>query len=245
MGVDFGDFNGDGHGDIFVTNFEMEDNSLYQFERDTLFKHVSAAAGLSGACRPLVGFGTGFADFDGDGSLDLFVINGHVYYHIGRSPTAQRPALFRNGGEGRFSDITERGGPYFRQPHIGRGAAVGDLDDDGAPDLVVVHQNQPVSLLKNRLAPRTWLSVQLRGTRCEPDAIGAVVTTSFAGRRVVRHIRSGAGYLSQFDRRVLLPLDEAEAGVVEVRWPGGRTEAFHNLAAARTHVLVEGQGGTP
>ena len=242
MGVDFGDYNGDGRGDLWVVNFEMEDNSLYRNDGDDAFTHATVLAGLGGRCRPLVGFGTGFADFDSDGWLDLYVINGHVYYRLGRSPYRQPAFLFRNFSKGLFADVSESAGPYFSVPHAGRGAAVGDLDNDGALDLVVVHQNEPVALLRNRQPPERWLRIKLKGETCDREAIGAKVTFEHGGRPLVRFVRSGAGYLSQSDLRILFPVFESDSLDVSVVWPGGKREIFRGLSAGETNVLAEGTG---
>ncbi len=198
MGVDIGDYDGDGRGDLFVTNYQLEDNILYHNQGDESFRVTSGAAGLRDICRPYVGFGTGWVDFDSDGWLDLFVLNGHVMYHTGHSPYEQPSFLFRNDSGKRFENVTARGGPYFSVPHVARGAAVGDLDGDGADDLVIVHQNAPVTLLRNRLAPKHWIRLELQGTKSEPYACGATVTMVYQGRKLVRHLKSGAGYLSQW-----------------------------------------------
>ncbi|MEY4180932.1 MAG: hypothetical protein RLY70_4507 [Planctomycetota bacterium] len=240
MGVDLGDYNGDGRADLWVTNFELEDNSLYQAEASGLFRHATVAAGLAGSCFSQVGFGTGMEDLDGDGRLDLFVLNGHVYYGGGQTSYAQPAFLFRNRDGRRFENVTARGGRYFAIPHPGRGAAVGDLDNDGDLDLVMVHQNEPVALLRNRRGSTAWLRLRLRGATQNPDAIGATVR-AMAGEQVwTRFVRSGAGYLSQFDPRILLPAPQPLD--IEVAWPGGRRELFPQLAPGRTHDLLEGTG---
>lgn len=242
MGVDFGDFDGDGSGDLFVTNYQLEDNTLYRNQGNSSFSVATAEAGLRDVCRPFVGFGTGWVDWDSDGWLDLFVLNGHVMYHTGQSPYEQPQFLFRNLDGVRFDNVTEQGGPYFSVPHVARGGAVGDLDNDGASDLVVVHQNAPVSILRNQKSPARWVSLCLQGTKSEPFAAGAVVTGHFAGRRLVRHVRSGAGYMSHFDRRILLPVDDGAVPECTVRWLNGATELYTNLTPMQTNILVEGQG---
>jgi hypothetical protein len=243
MGVDLGDYDGDGRADLWVTNFELEDNSLYQGESSGLFRHATVAAGLAGVCFSQVGFGTGFADWDGDGRLDLFVLNGHVYYGGGQTSYAQPAFLFRNRDGGRFENVTRLGGPYFSVPHPGRGAAVADLDNDGDSDLVMVHQNEPVTLLRNRNRLPPWIGLRLRGIRQNPDAIGATVRAAAGERTWTRWVRGGAGYLSQFDPRILLPAPEPLD--IEVTWPGGRRELFSQLAPGRTHDLLEGTGRSP
>lgn len=241
MGVDVGDFDGDADLDLFVVNYQMEDNSLYRNEGNDYFSHATLSAGLAGACRPLVGFGTGFADFDSDGWLDLFVTNGHVLYHTGVSPFEQPAFLFRNQ-QGVFKDVSAEAAPYFTTVHAGRGAAVGDLDNDGGLDLVVVHQNQPVTLLRNRQVPKHWLGVQLQGNKANLDAVGAVVSVDYQGRSLVRVVRGGGGYLSHFDSRILFPREDEAAASVIVCWPGGMRERFTGLASNQYHRLVEGQG---
>ncbi|MDA1018520.1 MAG: VCBS repeat-containing protein, partial [Planctomycetota bacterium] len=141
MGVDLGDYDGDGLGDLFVTNFEFEDNSLYRQREGSTFQHSTMLAGLGGRGRTLVGFGTGFVDFNLDGRLDLYVLNGHVLYRTGQAPYLQPSLVFRNEGGKRFRDVTATAAPWFSVPHAARGGAVGDLDDDGDPDLIIVCQD--------------------------------------------------------------------------------------------------------
>ncbi len=243
MGVDFSDYNGDGRGDLFLTNFEMEDNSLYRHLDRDVFVHATVVAGLGGRSRTFVGFGTGFADFDGDGWQDLYVINGHVFYHRGRSPFRQPAFLLRNDQGNSFQDVSARGGPWFSVPHPGRGAAVGDLDNDGALDLVIVNQDAPAAILRNRRRPANWIRLRLRGTRSDPFAVGASLSLENRGRTLVRFVRGGGGYLSHSDRRILLPVPDGHETVqVTVRWPSGREEHFKDLTPRQTNDLVEGTG---
>ncbi|MCA9143499.1 MAG: CRTAC1 family protein [Planctomycetales bacterium] len=241
MGVDIGDFDGDGRGDLFVTNFEMEDNALYRAVSETSFADRTLQANLGDTCRRYVGFGTGFADFDLDGWLDLFVINGNVHYATGRTSYLQPAFIFQNRG-GYFENVSNRAGPYFSVAHAGRGAAVGDLDDDGSLDLVIVHQNQPVTLLRNRLEQKGWARVSLRATDSAPNAVGATVMAEHGGRTLVRHVRAGSGYLSHFDQRILLPAVDDQPQQINVRWPSGRQEVFTNVPLRETTELVEGTG---
>ena len=243
MGVDVGDYDGDGRLDLFVTNFESEDEVLYRNLGDGMFVQRTAQTGLAGPMRLRVGFGTAMTDFDGDGWLDLFVSNGHVFYGGGLTTYRQSPQLFRNREGQRFEEVSSAGGEYFERQHAGRGVAVGDLDDDGAPDIVVVHQNDFPVLLRNRSVPPRFVRLRLRGTNSNVEAIGAVVAVRDGPRSVSRWISSGCGYFSQFDLRPIVPLTHnAESVAAVVRWPCGVSERFASLDVNRTHELVEGRG---
>lgn len=242
MGVDVGDADGDGRADLFYTNFAGQDDSLLQQFDNRGFLNVSDRYGLAAPTRKWVGFGAGFVDFDSDGWLDLFVANGHVLYAPQGNSYFQPAQLFRNQAGKRFTEVTGSGGPYFSIPHAGRGAAVGDLDNDGAPDLVIVHQNDPVSLLRNQLPAGRWVRVELRGVKSNTDAVGAKVTAPFGERTLTRYVRGGGGYLSYFDPRVLLPAAGDEPLDVTVVWPSGEREVFTGLDQRKTHELVEGTG---
>ena len=240
MGVDAGDYDGDGQPDLWVTNFELEDNGLYRNLGGQQFQQTTNTSGLAGRSRLHVGFGTAMEDFNNDGWLDLFVANGHVFYRGGQLPYLQPPQLFLNMQNGRFSDVSSSGGTYFRRSHSGRGAAVGDLDNDGALDLIVVHQNDPISVLRNRQSSADFARLQLIGTRDHRDAVGAVVSVETGDRKIVRHIRNGAGYLSSFDQRIIIPVQSRTVNVM-VRWPNGVEEVFSDVLAGRTTSLIQGR----
>lgn len=243
MGIAVADYNGDARPDIFVTNFEREDNSLYQNQGAGVFLHASQSAGLSGPSRRYVGFGTALTDFDGDGWPDLLIANGHVFQAGGLAPYRQPPQLFHNQQGERFVEVSTTGGEYFRRQHVGRGLAVSDIDDDGGPDVVIVHQNDPVEVLRNRRPPKQFLRIQLQGTTSIPEAIGAEVRLRDGDRVLAQWVASGCSYLSQHDPRLTFSLTQAsEAATVVVRWPTGLTETFSDLTHNRTHRLVEGHG---
>lgn len=245
MGIDVGDFDGDGIPDLWLTNFEDEDDSLYRGMGDGLFIHATASVGLLGHTRMRSGWGTSLIDFDGDGWLDLFILNGNPFYRIGLTPFKQEPQLFRNKNGRRFENISGQGGTFFRESCSGRGSAAGDLDDDGAPDLATVAMNDPVRILRNRLLPRSYVSVELRARLGEPDATGARVTVEYHGRRLVRFAARGTSYFSQSDSRMIFPADPEVADLeAVVDWPGRGRETFRGLTVRKRHLLIEGRGET-
>lgn len=246
MGLDAGDFNGDGLPDLWWVNFAGQDNSLAQKLPDgDGFAAVGEMVGMMGVSRPWTAFGTGLVDFDHDGWLDIHVANGHVWYESRESPYLQPAQLFRNEEGERFVEISDRGGPYFSVPHAGRGAATGDLDDDGATDLVVVHQNEPVAVLRNRLPAAAWVRARLRGTRSNRDGIGAKLSLRTGGRTLTRWRAGGGSYCATNDPRILFPLDGDSPATITVTWPSGTVEVFGNLTTRQTHELIEGTGQTP
>jgi hypothetical protein len=243
MGIAVGDYDGNGLPDLFVTNFEGEDNSLYRNLGGGMFLHATHPAGLFGLSRMKVGFGTMLTDFDGDGWPDIFVTNGHVNAHGGRSGFRQSPQLFRNLQGRRFENVSFHGGRYFSLEHHGRGVVVADLNDDGAPDVVVVHQNDPVEILRNRRLPSRYVRLRLRGVTSNAEAIGARAQVTDGDRVISQWVTSGTSYFSQSDYRLVFALQSSvESIAVSVNWPTGKTEQFASLNLNQTHDLVEGQG---
>jgi hypothetical protein len=247
MGVDAADYDGSGRPSLWVTNYENEMHGLYRNEGNGFFLFSTTASGIGAIGRSYVGFGTGFLDLDNDGWEDLVITNGHVIHHA-PGGLKQRPVLLRNQGRGRFRPITEQGGPYFRDRHVGRGLAVGDLDNDGWPDVVISHSNAPVVLLRNEAqslpgARHRWLGVELAGQKSR-SVVGAKLVAEVGGRRLTRFAKGGGSYLSAGDRRHLLGLGTAERiDRLTVVWPSGREQHWSGdqLAANRYHRLVEGE----
>ncbi|MEZ6121639.1 MAG: CRTAC1 family protein [Planctomycetaceae bacterium] len=244
MGVDAGDFDGDGHLDLWTSNFEMEDNSLYRNSgARCAFVHTTSAVGLGGQGRTRVGFGTGMNDFDADGWPDIYVLNGHVLYHGGTEPFQQMSLLFRNIGGRKFENVSEDAGPWFQVPHAARGAAAGDINDDGRLDLIVSVINENVAVLKNRHPSQNWIRLKASGTSSARSAVGTRVSIHAFGRDCVQNVKCGAGYLSHSDDRLFFALPK-HVGVVDVRvvWPAGLEEVFTDLQAGTDHVMIEGHG---
>jgi hypothetical protein len=249
MGVDAADYDGCGRPSLWVTTFEHERHALYHnecTERGIVFRYVTRQAGIAALGPGYVGFGTAFIDLDNDGWEDLVIANGHVRRHPTRAALRQRALLLRNQGTGCFANITVQGGAYFQVPHRGRGLAVGDLDNDGRPDLVITHLNEPVVLLRNdprgaEVARHHWLGIELLG-RGRRDIVGAKVVVEVDGRRLTRFAKGGGSYLSSSDRRIVVGLGPAQrVGRVSVIWPWGREQHWDDLTADRYWQLLEGE----
>src|SRR5216683_2271908 len=244
MGTDAADYDGSGRPSLWCTNYENEMHALYRNLGKGMFFFSTPASGIAAIGQSYVGFGTGFLDLDNHGYPDLVIANGHVIRFPGASGLRQRPVLLRNKGNGRYADITRQGGAYFRSAHVGRGLAIGDLDNDGLPDLVISHVNEPVVLLRNEsLAGNHWLGVELRG-RDHRDVTGAKLVAEVGGRRLTAFAKGGGSYLSAPDRRHRFGLGKSERiERLTVVWPSGEEQQWSGdaLKADRYWQLVEGQ----
>lgn len=227
MGVGVSDVNGDALPDLLVTNFAGESNTLYASAGEGRYRDRSRSSGLTALSRRPLGFGCAFADFDLDGHEDLVVTNGHVARHVEESSDvhtyAQADQLFRADGAGRF--VAWEAGPALASPRVGRGLAVGDVDGDGAPDLVLHGSGEPLRLLRNGLETldATTVCVELTGSGSNTSAVGARVQLELEdGSRATRWVRSGTGYLSQDPLRPAFAVPAGRRAVaVHVRWPDG------------------------
>jgi enediyne biosynthesis protein E4 len=247
MGSTIGDFNGDGRLDIFKTNFSDDTSTLYKNNGNGTFDDVTTPAGL-GLYTKYLGWGTMFFDFDNDGWPDLLLVNGHVYpevdkQHLGSSYQEPR-ILYRNNGNGTFSDVSATAGAAITTLASSRGLAVGDLWNDGRMSAVVSNMNAPPSLLVNQ--PRSsnhWIAFKAVGSKSNRDGIGARIRVRAGARTLVDEVRSGSSYNSSSDMRPHFGLGAAAAiDWVEVRWPSGLLERFTNLTVDSIHTLNEGTG---
>jgi hypothetical protein len=249
MGLAVDDFDRDGWPDLFVSNYVDETNTLYRNEGDGFFLDESAGSGLGPSSLRWVGWGTGFLDFDLDGWPDLLVVNGHTESDAELvDPTTswkQRDFLYRNRGDGTFEDVTATAAPALMQPRSGRGAAFGDLDDDGDVDVILVNQNDPALLLENRTNPdpSRWIGLEPRGKAPNREAIGARVDVHLGDVHRMGEVRAGGSYLSGNDRRLLFALPDGELpDSVVVRWPSGTRRTILGLTAGKYHPLHEEDG---
>ncbi len=208
---------------------------------DGLFADHTAAAGLAAPTRDRLGFGIAFLDVDDDGRLDLLTANGHVNDDRPEIPYTMPAQLLLGGPGGSLTDVSARAGPAFLVPHIGRGLAVGDLDNDGRLDALLVAANEPMVYLHNRTAGGHSLTIALEGTTSNRDGVGARVTVEAGGTRRVVQRMGGGSFLSASDGRLHFGLGAAtRVDRVEVRWPSGRVDQFRDLAVDRGHRLREG-----
>jgi hypothetical protein len=250
MGSTVADYDGDGHLDIFKTNFSEDTSTLYRNNGDKTFTDATLASGL-GINTQYLGWGAMFVDLDNHGWPDLLVVNGHVYPEVDSnklgSTYRESRAVYRNLGNGKFDDISRQSGPGVTQPAPGRGLAVGDLWNDGRMEAVINNIGERAMLLVNLAKNQNhWLGVRLIGTQSNRDAIGARVTVRCSTRSWVDEVRSGSSYSSSSDLRLHFGLGGCTlAEFIQVRWPNGREEIFPGGAADRFATLKEGTGRPP
>ena len=248
MGVDFADYDNDGRPDVIVTDLSNERYRLFRQNQDGSFRDVTNLSGIGGATLLYSGWSTSFVDYDNDGWKDLFVAQGHVMDTIEKtSPNLkylQPPLLLRND-KGRFSRVSP--GEAFEKEWAGRGAAFGDLDNDGDVDVVVSNVGQTAFVLRNDGGSgRNWIRIRTEGRMSNRNGIGCrVKVVGESGLTQYFTVTTAIGYLSASDRRLLVGLGEdATAKLVEVRWPSGRVQTFEQVKAGQTLVATEPDGGS-
>lgn len=246
MGVDAADFDGDGWQDLFVANIDQELFSLYHNEKDLTF--TDQAGEIGQATRLLSGWGLKFFDYDNDGDPDLFLANGHpddmVESQVSRVKYAEPLLLFENIN-GKFKNVSMQSGEIFKKDFPARGLSVGDIDNDGDLDLLVINNGAAPLLLRNDGGNRNnWLGLQLTATKSNPGAVGAVITwTASGGAKRTRLKTSGGSYLSSHDPREILGIGQAaKIESVEIKWPNGTVDKLINPPLNIYVRVVEGEG---
>ncbi|MEP6786873.1 MAG: CRTAC1 family protein [Acidobacteriota bacterium] len=251
MGVAVGDYLHTGNFAIYVTNFVDEYNTLYRNNGNYDFTDVSFNAKVAQPTRPFVGWGTGFFDLDNDTWLDLFVVNGHVYPQMdnisGGARYKQSKLLFMNQGDATFCNASAQAGIAIPEAHVSRGAAFGDLDNDGNMDIVVEDLDGPPMFLKNTGGSSNhWITLELGAKQGNPLAIGAKIKATTGKIIQTEEIRSGGSYLSQNDLRVHFGLGRAtKVDTIEIRWNSGKVETIKDVAVDKFYAILEGDGIVP
>jgi hypothetical protein len=242
MGVACADFDGDGRLDLAVTNFIDQSTTLYHNHGGGIFSDRSAESGLAAPTRNVLGFGLAALDANNDGWPDLVQANGHVSDLRPTLPYHMPAQLFLNLGQGQLTDVSDRAGTPWKIPRLARGLAVGDIDNDGSTDLVIVSENAPLALLRNQpSSEHHFLTLLLEGARSNRDAVGARVSVTASGKTQMATRFGGGSYLSASDHRVHFGLGPAlKADRIEVTWPSGRKNAYLGLAADNAYHLREG-----
>jgi len=249
MGIGVGDYNRDGKVDLYVTVFSDDYNTLFRNEGNGSFSDVAYKTGLAAPTLPFLGWGTGFLDFDNDGLLDIFVANGHVYPVVDKQDWgmtyAQRPQLFRNLDGAKFQEVPPATGSGLTDVIPGRGAAFGDLFNDGHIDVVINNIDSLPTLLRNVVKnDNHWLTLKLVGGPKSPrDAVGSKVFLTAGGVRQRADVFSGGSYGSSSDQRVhfgLGPITKVDK--LEIYWPSGAREEISTADIDVIHTVVEGKG---
>jgi len=249
MGIGVGDYNRDGHVDLYITNFSDDYNTLYRNDGEGGFTDVSSQAGIVNLTLPFLGWGTGFLDFDNDGLLDIFVANGHVYPEVDKTDWGttykQRPLLLRNVDGQKFQEVPPATGSGLAVVVPARGAAFGDLFNDGHIDVVLNNMDSAPTLLRNVTKNANhWVTLKLVGGAKSPrDAIGAKVFVTAGGVRQRSDIFSGGSYASSSDQRLHFGLASAtKIEKLEIFWPSGAKETIGITAVDRIYTVAEGKG---
>lgn len=250
MGVAWGDYDNDGKLDLFVTNFDNEHNTLYKNLGARGFLDVSMESKVGAVSIPYTGWGTGFCDFDNDGWLDLLVLNGHVYPQIELAKSDSQMGfrqpflLHRNLGDGTFAEVSKEAGLRDLPARSSRGAAFGDLNNDGLIDVVITNVGEaPIVLLNTSKNANQGVTFKLVQTKTNRDAIGARLTLKTDKRSMIQEVEAGGSYLSQNDLRLHCGLGNGEKILsAEIRWSDGTTETLHDIEANKIVTVTQGKG---
>jgi len=248
MGIAVGDYNRDGKVDLFTTTFSDDYKTLYRNDGDASFTDATYRAGLADPTIPFLSWGTGFLDFDNDGLLDIFIVSGHVYPEVDKqdwgTTWAERPQLFRNVDGVKFKEVPPATGSGLADVISGRGAAFGDLFNDGHIDVVINCIDSKPALLRNVVKNGNhWLTLKLVGGAKSPrDAIGAKVFLTAGGVRQRADVFSGGSYGSSSDQRVHFGLGAATSvDAIEIHWPSGKKQSVTVPSVDRIFTVEEGK----
>jgi hypothetical protein len=248
MGVDAGDFKHDGLEDLIVANIDLQTSSLYENRGHEIFDDVKDRLGLGPATMWLSGWGLRFLDYDNDGWLDLVLSNGHPDDFIGEETRGikyrQPLLLLHNLGGTKLENVSDAAGPAFQRDYSARGLAVGDLNNDGYPDIVMTENGGPVHLLMNAAqAGNNWLGLTLVAKTANPAAVGAILRWSIGGKVLTRQKTAGGSFLSSHDPREIIGAGKGHLDWVEVQWPrpSHHVDRVLHPAMNRYLVITEGQ----
>lgn len=246
MGVGVGDYDPDGHLDLFKTHFADDANGLYHNDGKGNFDDLTRSSRVAVDTRYIC-WGAGIVDLDNDGYPDLFMVTGNVYPEVERKlpqyANKTPRAVFRNLGNRTFEELAEEAGPGITEAHCSRGCAFGDFDNDGDVDILIVNLNEPPSLLRNDIKQKqNWIKIKLEGVKSNRSAIGARVLAHYGGKVQTQAVLSQSSFYSCSDSRLHFGLGESSAIDLDVYWPNGLHEQYKRLAANRLVTLREGVG---
>ncbi len=249
MGIGVGDYNLDGHLDIFKTHFSDDTNVLYRNDKGGSFTDVTYIAKIGVETR-YTGWGTGIVDLDNDGLPDIFMVTGSVYPEVEAKwpnyPYKTPRVVFRNLGGGRFEELIEEAGPGVAAAHCSRGCAFGDFDNDGDIDILVINLNEPPSLLRNDVQGRShWIKVKLVGVTSNRSAIGARVIVHYGDKMQAQAVLSQSSFYSSSDTRLHFGLGEISIVAIDIFWPSGVRQTLQDVSANRLVTIKEGLGIVP
>jgi hypothetical protein len=246
MGVGIGDYDLDGHLDLFKTHFMGDTCGIFHNDGKANFDDRTRAAKIGVETR-FVSWGTGLADLDNDGYPDIFIVTGSVYPEVERKlpdyPYKTQRVVFRNLGNGTFEELGEEAGPAVVEPHSGRGCAFGDFDNDGDIDILIINMNEPPSLLRNdRTGRQNWIKILLEGVKSNRSAIGARVLVHYGSKVQAQARVSQSSYFSSSDPRLHFGIGESKVVDVEIYWPNGLHERQNAIPANQLVTIREGKG---
>ena len=247
MCMSLGDYDNDGLLDLYISDFQRSSDHLWHNDGKGFFDEVSEEAGITRPTREVLSFGGGFFDYDNDGWLDIFIANGHVYPEVEQATPGthyrQTNSLFHNEGNGKFVEVSKISGAGFDTPYVGRGVAFADLDNDGFMDVVVANNGDSPLVLHNTGGNGNhFLNLKLVGKKSNRDAMGARIHVVSGPMSQIREIAGGGSYLSQSDLRANFGLGkEKRAKTIEITWPSGQRQTFHDVEADKFYLVEEGK----